>query len=303
MKNDILKKYGFYGISTALLTPFIGQKIDYYSLEKVVASNIRAGVCAFVLFGSTGEHFSLTDDEKKQIFFTIKEITQNKLPLICCVGSPSTKRALNDALIYKSYGADGLLILPPFYYKCSDNGVIAHFFEILNGAKMPAVIYNVPARTGYDLFGKTDVLNALSSNPYAVAVKQAESDEEKIKPFTKKCPLAVLSGCDENNLAVLKNGGGGAVSVASNLFPAETVKLFNLFYSSEQKAEKFNLKLKPLFTALSLESNPVPLKYLFAKIYGGQNALRLPFLTLSPENEKKADELLKLFYKNLNKEN
>lgn len=303
MKNQTLKKYGLYGISTALLTPFNRQKIDFVSLEKTVKTNLMAGVCSFVLFGSTGEHFSLTQDEKKEIFFAVKEIAQNKLPIICGVGSPSTKRTLNDALIYKSYGADGLLILPPFYYKCSDNGVIAHFFEILNGAKMPSVIYNVPARTGYDLFEKRDVLTAVSANPYAVAVKLAEPDEKKARLFTEKSPLPVLSGCDENNFTIFKSGGCGAISVASNIFPAETVKLFELSETDEKQAEKYNNKLKPLFSALNLESNPVPLKYLFSEIYGGQNSLRLPLLPLTNENQKKADRLLQLLNKNLNEEN
>lgn len=288
----------FHGNSTALVTPFRDGKPDLSAIEKIAQKNMQANVSALFLFGSTGEHFSLTDAEKRIIFFCVKEITRGKIPLVCGVGSPSTKKTFLDALVCKNYGADGLLLLPPFYYKCSDNGVIGHFLSVMNGVKIPTVIYNVPSRTGYDLFGKTKVLNELAACSYAVAIKQAESDEERAVAFVKNSPLPVLSGSDENMQKIISSGGVGAITVAGNAFPEKTGKLCFLAKNNREEAIKYDKLMRPLFELLSLESNPVPLKFLLSLTAGIKNELRPPLLKLQEENEIKARALYERFLNN-----
>ena len=304
LKKKKFCEFPFKGIYTALATPFLPcdesknerffeNKIDYDALEKIVRAQISAKIDGLVLFGSTGEHFSLTENEKKNLFFTVKEITSNKIPLICCAGSPSTRAALNDALLFKSYGANGLLLLTPFYSKCADNGVIAHFFEISKAAKLPVIIYNVPARTGYDLYKKPNVLKALSQADYIVGIKEAESDELIMSDFIRHSVLPVVSGCDENNFSAYQAGAAGAISVASNVFPEKIKEIYDLYSAcDEAKASKKERLLKPLYKALNSEGNPVPLKYMLAKVYGCSGCLRLPFTEATDETKKKIAKVL-----------
>ena len=300
-KKAKFKNFPFFGINTALATPFLKEdenKIDFSALEKILKDQTAAGVNGIVLFGSTGEHFSLTENEKKDLFFTVKEICGPALPLICCAGNPSTKQTLRDALLYKSYGATGLLLLTPFYYKCADNGAIAHFSVITETVKLPALIYNVPSRTGYDLYKKPNVLNALGFLDYVAGIKEAESDELIITDFIKHSPLPVLSGSDENNLAAYRAGAAGAISVASNVFPKETVEIYDSFFNKDDSvASKKDNFLKPVYKMLTLEGNPVPLKYALKKIYGCGDKPRLPLTPLSEKNKKLADKIFKNFLK------
>lgn len=300
-KNEKLKKqkfdnFPFKGIYTALATPFSRadeNKIDYDALEKIIKAQLSAKIDGLVLFGSTGEHFSLTETEKKDVFFTVKELCENKLPLLCCAGNPSTKKTLTDALLFKSYGANGLLLLPPFYYKCADNGVIAHFLTIAENVKLPTIIYNVPARTGFDLYKKPNVLNALSSMNYVAGIKQAESDELVMSDFIKHSILPVLSGCDENNFAAYKAGAAGSISVASNVFPEKIKEVYDLFFGGDiSAASKKENSLKPLYKALTLESNPIPLKYALKTVFNASENLRLPLTALSEKHKKQADKIL-----------
>lgn len=289
----------FSGVFTALATPFKNGKPDVDVLEKLISAQLAARVDGLVLFGSTGEHFSLTESEKKLLFFTAKELVGTKTPLICGVGAPCTKTALTEALIFKSYGADGLLLLPPFYYECADNGLIAHFLSITSAAKLPTIIYNVPARTGVDIYAKPAVLAALKNAEYAVCVKQAEKDMQKSVASIKNSPLPIVCGCDELALPAYKAGAIGVISVASNIVPKQIKEIYELFFSGEtDEARKKDQKLKPLYGALCIKSNPIPLKYAISKTYGGSGELRLPLTELSDDDKLLVDDALKTCAKN-----
>lgn len=294
-KNDGSLNLPFNGVYTALATPFKNGKPDLAVFEKLIAAQLDARVDGLVIFGSTGEHFSLTENEKKVLFFAAKEIAGTKTPLICGVGAPCTKTALGEALIFKSYGADGLLLLPPFYYECADNELIAHFLTITNAAKLPTIIYNVPARTGVDIYAKPAVLNALKNSEYAVCIKQAEKDEKRTVSTIKSSPVPVLCGCDENAFCSYEAGASGIISVASNILPKKIKEIYELFVSGKiSKARQINERLLPLYRALSVKSNPVPLKYAISKIYGGSGELRLPLTELSDKDKLLVEEALKI---------
>lgn len=293
-RNGKFLNLPFSGVYTALATPFKNGKPDLAVFEKIIAAQLEARVYGLVIFGSTGEHFSLTESEKKLLFFTAKEIVGTKIPLICGVGAPCTKTALASALIFKSYGADGLLLLPPFYYECADNGLIAHFLTITNAAKLPTIIYNVPARTGVDIYAKPAVLNALKNAEYAVGIKQAEKNEKRTVCTIKNSPLPALCGCDEYAFCSYEAGAQGIISVASNIIPKKIKEIYELFVSGKiSEARQKNERLLPLYSALSVKSNPVPIKYAVSKIYGGSGELRLPLTELSDKGKLLVDEALK----------
>lgn len=293
-RNGKFLNLPFSGVYTALATPFKNGKPDLAVFEKIIAAQLEARVNGLVIFGSTGEHFSLTESEKKLLFFTAKEIVGTKIPLICGVGAPCTKTALASALIFKSYGADGLLLLPPFYYECADNGLIAHFLTITNAAKLPTIIYNVPARTGVDIYAKPAVLNALKNAEYAVCIKQAEKNEKRTVCTIKNSPLPALCGCDEYAFCSYEAGAQGIISVASNIIPKKIKEIYELFVSGKiSEARQKNERLLPLYSALSVKSNPVPIKYAVSKIYGGSGELRLPLTELSDKGKLLVDEALK----------
>lgn len=326
MKNLFSEKnenFPFFGAYTALATPFkttrlksknakfetsessahINDELDLDALEKIVNAQICGKVDGLVLFGSTGEHFSLTESEKKLLFFTVKEITRGALPLICGVGSPSTKIALREALLFKSYGANGLLVLPPFYYKCADNGLIAHFFTISSSAKLPTIAYNVPARTGVDFTKSERVLNALYSMPNLAAIKQAEPDKTKTEHFIKNCKIPVLCGADENTFISYLAGAKGVISVTSNLFPKAVKQIYELFFSGQiEKAREKDKLLTPIYQALAIKSNPIPLKYALSEVFGCEEKLRLPLTELEKSEKTIVLSAIKNYIENSKKE-
>ncbi len=317
------KNFPFLGAYTALATPFkttrlksknakceknesatcVNDELDLDALEKIVNAQIRGGIDGLVLFGSTGEPFSLTESEKKLLFFTVKEITRGALPLICGVGSPSTKIALRESLLFKSYGANGLLVLPPFYYKCADNGLIAHFFSISSSAKLPIIAYNVPARTGVDFTKSETILNALYSMPDLAAIKQAEPNKIKTEHFIKNCKIPVLCGSDENTFISYQSGAKGIISVTSNIFPEAVKQVHELFFSRKiEKAREKDELLAPIYQALAIKSNPIPLKYALSEVFGCEETLRLPLTELEKKEKAIVSSAIKTYIENSKKE-
>ncbi len=248
------------GLYTALITPFENGVIHRESLIQLVENQIKDGVNGFVILGTTGESSTLSLDEKKQIFHLVREVAQDRVPLIVGTGSNSTSCTINFSRRALDWGADGVLVVTPYYNKPSQKGLLAHFSEVAKSVQGPIILYDVPGRTGVTLDMET--IKELAKNPYVVGVKDATGNLSRVEPFTglaeKNNGFLVLSGDDETLVPFLRKGGHGAISVLSHIFPRE-IKSWMADPNGKETDEEFKMA-QGLIKSLFVESNPVPLK-------------------------------------------
>ena len=253
----------FKGIATALVTPFnIGGHIDFDVFGRLIDRQIAAGVSALVICGTTGEASTLSDSEKlKCIEFALLK-ADGRLPIIAGTGCNCTSRSVALSREASRLGCDGLLIVTPYYNKASPEGLVRHYTAIADAVNTPVILYNVPSRTGVDI--PSDVYVRLSRHENIAAVKEASGSLSKAKTILKVCggELKVYSGNDDLIYDMLEIGAAGAISVVSNIVPAETSKLCEDFFSGNiPEAKACQKSLDSLISALFCEVNPIPVKY------------------------------------------
>lgn len=292
MKNN----FNIRGIITALVTPFKNGKLNLFDFEKLIKSQMQANIDALLLFGTTGEPLSLSETEKKILFFTAKEISSNRLPIITGISSPITKDAVKSAVKFIKYKSDGLLVITPYYYKFTSDGIVKHFTQINNATNLPIIAYNVPPRTNYDLMLHPNALDAICSLENVCAIKLAESNQSKLIQTIKSLSIPTFCGCDEHNLVAYKNGAIGSISVISNAFPKICKDIYECVKADDLKqAKSLNDKLQNLVSYLATQPNPTSIKCLLHKTLNLTNELRLPLTTASVEAENKISAFLKEF--------
>lgn len=281
------------GVITALITPFKNNKVDLLMLEKLIKKQIEAKIDAILLFGTTGEPLSLSDSEKRLVFFTSKEIIQNKIPLLAGISSPCTATAVQNARHFDSLKSDGLLVITPYYYKCSSNGVYKHFLQIATATNLPIIAYNVPSRTNYDLTTDKKAYDRICNIDQIKAIKIAEGDLKRLKEIIKHSKIPVLCGCDEHALQSYQEGAIGSISVISNALPKLTKAIYNEYKNGDiSSAMQKNSLLSPMVSLLSSLPNPIAIKYILAKTMGLNNELRLPLTKLTAKHAKQIDNLI-----------
>ena len=207
----------FTGACTALITPFIGNMVNYPMMEQLLLRQQRAGISAVVLGGTTGESPTLSDREKLELFRRGKEYAKENMRIICGTGSNDTKHAIELSLGAQEAGADAVLVVAPYYNKGNPEGQIAHYMTIAHAIKIPLIIYNVPSRTGTDI--PVSVYKRLSRIPNIVGVKEASTDIVKVARIRNACgpDFAVWSGNDDQAVAAMALGAKGVISVVSNV--------------------------------------------------------------------------------------
>ncbi|MBR1891150.1 MAG: 4-hydroxy-tetrahydrodipicolinate synthase [Clostridia bacterium] len=288
-----MKKQLFEGVATAIVTPFKDGKVDIVAFERLVERQTEAGVSAIVVGGTTGEGSTLSEDEKIQLMTVCKRVVKNKKKVIFSVCSNDTLHAVTLAKIAVEKGADGLLVLTPFYNKCADNGLIAHFFAIADAVDKPIVVYNVPNRTGVNVSYKT--YKKLSEKKNIVAVKEADGNFSKLVRSIKASgdKLFFYSGNDDTFPQFIAAGGRGVVSVLSNVCPKIVKRICDLSMHGEfERANAYQRKVLPLIDLLFSEVNPIPVKYALYKLGLCENLLRLPLTPLDKKFRKKLDKEL-----------
>ncbi len=292
MKKSLI----FRGVATALATPFNGKGIDYLDLAKMIEFQLERGVDALVICGTTGESATLSFDEKKELIeFAVKQI-RKRVPVIAGTGCNDTKKACELSKFASEVGADALLLVTPYYNKCTQKGLLDYYNEISNASQLPFIIYSVPARTGMKIEPETAF--EISKNPLAVGFKDAGDSISDTAKTISLCgdDLPLYSGNDDRILPFLSLGGKGVISVMSNIIPLEVKELCTLFFDGEiEKAAKMNSTLIPLCNALSSEVNPIPLKAALTEMGLCKNILRSPLTNLSPENEAKLVKIIRSF--------
>lgn len=284
----------FKGIATALITPMTEEGIDYANFARLVEFQIKNGVDALVVCGTTGEASTLTDDEHRDaIAFVVKQ-TAGRVPVIAGTGSNDTAYAIELSRHAKEAGADALLLVTPYYNKATQKGLIRMFTEITDAVDLPAILYNVPSRTGCNMLPKT--YRELAENPRIVGLKEAGGNISAVAETINLCgdKLDIYSGNDEQIVPIMSLGGIGGISVLSNLLPEKTARMARLYLEGKVKeSAALQVALIPLINALFSEVNPIPVKAAMAKMGYCGNYIRSPLTEMESDNAEKLYALMR----------
>lgn len=284
----------FRGAATAIITPFKNGAVDYESFGRLIEWQIAEGISAIVAAGTTGEASTLTDKEHRDVIAFAVEKAAGRVPVVAGTGSNDTAYAIELTKFACEAGADGMLLVTPYYNKATQNGLIASFCAVADVSTKPIILYNVPSRTGCNILPET--AKKLSEHENIVAIKEASGNISQVAEIAALCgdDLDIYSGNDDQILPVLSLGGKGVISVLSNLIPKETDMICrNYFNGNFESAKNAQLKLLPLINALFSEVNPIPVKAAMARMGYGDNELRLPLTQMEPAHEKVLFELMK----------
>lgn len=283
----------FTGVCTALVTPFLDDKINYPMLEQLLKRQIDAGIEAVVISGTTGESPTLSDEEKLELFQRAKDYVGSRCRIIAGTGSNSTQHTVELSCAAEETGVDGLLIVSPYYNKATPEGLFAHYLAVAHAVRLPIIIYNVPSRTGVDI--PVSVYGRLSRISNIAGVKEASTDITKITRILRECGnlFSVWSGNDDMIAPVLSLGGRGVISVLSNVLPAETQALAKAALDGDfDTAAALQIHLQPLVQMLFCEVNPIPVKEAMKLIGYDCGGCRLPLTPMSAENQNALRQLL-----------
>ena len=284
----------FSGACTALVTPFLNGKINYPMVEVLLQRQINAGIPAVVLSGTTGESPTLSDGEKLTLIRVAKKAAGNATRIIAGTGSNSTAHAVELSIAAENEGADGLLVVSPYYNKATPEGLYAHYVSIASAVKIPIIVYNVPSRTGVDI--PVSVYRKLSKIPNIAGVKEASPSIAKTLEIRTECEphFSVWTGNDDMTVPTISLGGQGVISVLSNIFPAQVQAMAAAALEGDfETAGGIQLDLFPITKLLFSEVNPIPVKYAMKCIGYDCGECRLPLTTLSAENRSLMDRYLK----------
>ena len=293
-----MKDIVFRGAGVAIITPFTEDGINFDELGRIIEDQIAGGTDAIVITGTTGESATMTDAEHKSAIKYAVEKVAGRIPVVAGTGSNETDYAIQLSKYAEEVGADALLVVTPYYNKCTQKGLVQHYTAIADAVNIPIIMYNVPSRTGVNI--QVPTYKKLSEHPRIVAVKEASGDLSQIAKIRHACgdDLAVYSGNDDQIIPILSLGGQGVISVLSNVAPRETHNICQLYFDGKvQEAAKLQIEFIDLIGALFCEVNPIPVKV--AMRMKGYNAgiLRLPLSEMEPEHEallRKALEAHKL---------
>ena len=281
-----MKRLIFTGLCTALVTPFSEDGIDFFMLEQLIEGQIEAGTEAIVLAGTTGESPTLTHDEKLELFREGVRIAAGRCKIIAGTGSNSTKAAVELSQEAQDCGADGLLVVTPYYNKATQPGLLKHYRAICEAVEIPVIAYNVPSRTGVDI--SVDTCKALAEIPNLVGIKEACGDISKVARILADTDLAVWSGNDDQTVPVMALGGAGVISVASNVIPKQMHDLTQAALKGDfANASALQRKYQRLMDLLFCQVNPIPVKAAMRMIGMDCGDCRMPLDGLTDENARK----------------
>lgn len=274
----------FQGCATALLTPFRQGNIDDCALERLIDFQLENGIDALVACGTTGEPATLTAQEWEHVLSFVISRVKGRVPVIAGTGGNNTADVIARARRARELGADAQLCVTPYYNKTSQAGLIAHYRAIARDGALPAILYNVPSRTGLNM--QPDTLAALAGEENIIAMKEASGSMGQIMEMIRLCGdrIAFYSGSDELTAPLRAMGGQGVISVTANIAPA---LMRDMAHLPLEKAAALNIRLLPLIDALFSQVNPIPVKAAAAMMGLCDNEVRLPLTTLPDELAQK----------------
>lgn len=276
----------FTGSATALVTPFTADGINFDAFGRLIDLQIENGTAALVVAGTTGEPSTMTAAEKTAVIEYAVDRVNGRVPVIAGTGSNCTASAVAASAEARKLGADGVLVVTPYYNKCNTGGLVAHFHAVADAAQLPVIVYNVPARTGVNI--SPAALEKIAEHPMIRAVKEASGNVPQMMAMSRACPhLDFYSGSDELNLPLLACGAKGIISVASNIAPHDCSQLVEKALQGDLPgALAIQQKLNPLIDALFIETNPIPVKTAINLMGLDAGPLRLPLAPMDEDHLK-----------------
>jgi len=272
------------GTGVAIVTPFKNDfSIDFSAMGRVVNHVINGGVNYIVVLGTTGESVTLTKDEKKAVICHIKEVINNRVPLVVGIGGNNTQEIINQVRNADLSGVDAILSVSPYYNKPNQRGIFQHFKAISTSSPVPVIIYNVPGRTGSNITSETCLQLAHECENIA-GIKEASGNMEQIMKIIKEKPenFLVISGNDMDILPVCAIGGAGVISVLANAFPSETSEITNLSLKQNfRSARELNFKFMEMIELCFIDGSPAGVKAMLNLMNLCSNSLRLPLVPVS----------------------
>jgi 4-hydroxy-tetrahydrodipicolinate synthase len=283
----------FSGTFTALVTPFKNGEVDVEALEGMVEFQIQHGISGLVPCGTTGETPAMSEEEDRVVVETVVRIANGRVPVIAGTGSNSTNMAIKYTRMAQEVGADGSLQVAPYYNKPTQEGLFRHFAAIAESTDLPLILYNIPGRTSVTISAETMARLAEISN--IVGVKDSTLSMNMISDVISLCgeEFDVLSGDDPMTLPLIALGGRGVISVASNVAPGAVSDMVNALLSGDsEKSRELHYELLPLFRALFVETNPIPIKTAASLLGLCSDEMRLPLIPMSGENLRRLQETM-----------
>lgn len=251
----------FKGTATALITPFVDDKVDFASLKNLVDRQLAGGVDALIINGTTGEPTTMTHDERTAVAKFVIDYVNKRMPIILGAGSNNTYTAIEYAQEAEELGADGVLVVTPYYNKSTQSGLVAHYKAIADSTRLPIIMYNVPGRTGVNMLPST--VAKLCGYKNIVGIKEASGSVGQMLEIQRLCGDKIDMYCGDDGLVFpcMTIGGKGAISVVSNIIPEYFSEMTGLLLNKNyDKAKDMQLKALPLINALFCEVNPIPIK-------------------------------------------
>jgi 4-hydroxy-tetrahydrodipicolinate synthase len=283
----------FSGTFTALVTPFRNDEVDIEALENMVEFQIQHGVSGLVPCGTTGETPAMSEEEDRVVVETVVRVANGRVPVVAGTGSNSTDMAIKYTRMAQEAGADGSLQVAPYYNKPTQEGLYRHFAAIAESTDLPLILYNIPGRTSVTISAET--MARLAEIPNIVGVKDSTLSMNMISDVISLCgeEFDVLSGDDPMTLPLISLGGVGVISVASNVAPGAVSDMVNALLSGDfERGRELHYELLPLFRALFVETNPIPVKTAASLLGLCSDEMRLPLIPMSGENLRRLQETL-----------
>ena len=280
----------FEGAGVALVTPFKENgEVNYEKLEEIVEEQIAGGTDAIIACGTTGEASTMTHEEHLDVIEYICRVTKKRIPVVAGTGSNCTETAVYLSAEAEKRGADGLLLVSPYYNKATQKGLMAHFTAVADAVKIPVILYNIPGRTGVTI--KPETIAALCRDvDNIVGVKEASGNFSAIATLMSLSDgkVDLYSGNDDQIVPLLSLGGKGVISVLSNVAPRQTHDICASYFAGDVKTSAaLQLKAIPLITELFSEVNPIPVKAAMNMMGKGVGPLRMPLTEIEPQNQEK----------------
>lgn len=284
----------FVGSLVAIVTPFRKGKVDEQSFASLIEWQIANGTNGIVPCGTTGESATLSHEEHNRVVELTVEVVNRRVPVIAGSGSNSTDEAIALTRHAKQAGADGALLITPYYNKPTQEGLYRHYKAVAEAVDLPLVLYNIPGRTGVNMLPVT--IARLSAIKNIVGVKEGSGSVQQASDIVQMCGerLTVLAGDDVLTLPIMAVGGKGVITVTANLLPADMANLVKAFATGKvEEARRIHFKLSPLFAALFYETNPIPVKEALGMMGKIDPELRLPLCAMATDTREKLARVLK----------